>query len=544
MKFRKFIAASTRDCLRMMREALGADAMIVSTRRTTAGVEVVGIRAQDMPTADEVGGEVAHAAVASAPAADAPQGEQAIRPALWDGMEDESVRLSPAARVLALHGETAERAAPAPQVPPEAAVSEPPRAEWPRLQEGQISHLVRAGGDYADPAHAMAVAAAEGGADKPVLRLGASRPPADKRAAPRAGGPAERPARPAAPAAPARPAVPAAVTARLDEQDRAELASRVADPIVSEMRSMRDWLAHQMDAMTWRDSTQRHPLRRELWRRMVDCGFTPELARSVASRLPATQGVDEVDRWLAEVLVRNLACVDAEASIVAQGGRYAIVGPTGVGKTTTTAKIAAHCVVRYGAGALGLISTDQNRIGAVDQLHTFGRILGVEVYAAKGASDLDVLLASMTDRKLVLIDTAGVSQRDTHMARHLQAISAEGVKRLLVIPGGSHAEQAEDIVNGYSAGGLAGMVVSKLDEAVRLGGVLDAAIRHRVPLHYMTNGQRVPEDIHVANARLLVHRALRVRNAPVFALEAEELDWACAPAVPPIESTPSQPEQA
>jgi len=531
MKFRKFIAASTRDCLRMMREALGADAMIVSTRRTPAGVEVVGIRAQDMPLADETPGDaaVADSTPAMEPAASAPPSA----PALWDDMEDESVRLSPAARVLARHDEAAARPAEPPQPPEQGDL---PLARWPRLQEGQISHLVRSGGDFADPAHAMAVAAADGEAGKPVLRLGLVRHGAEKRP-PRRGMPPSRPGRPAA----QQPAAPA----RLDERDRAELVSRVSEPIVSEMRSMRDWLAHQMDAMAWRDSTQRHPLRRELWRRMVDCGFTPELARTVTSRLPASQADDQGERWLAEVLVRNLACVDADASIVERGGRYAIVGPTGVGKTTTTAKIAAHCVVKYGAGALGLISTDQNRIGAVDQLHTFGRILGVEVYAARGGSDLEVLLASMADRRLVLIDTAGVSQRDTQMAQHLQAIAAEGVQRLLVVPGGSHAEQAEDIVRAYSAGGLAGMIVSKLDEAVRLGGVLDAAIRHRLPVHYMTNGQRVPEDIHAANARLLVHRALRARNAPVFALEAEELEWAsAAPAASWTESVPPQSAEA
>lgn len=577
MTFRKFVAASTRDCLRMMREALGADAMIVSTRRTTAGVEVVGIRAEDMPVAGEIADEAAAAPVLVPAADSAPPHDP--RPALWDDMEDESVRLSPAARVLAGHGEAADRAARAPEpAPPLAAPSaaqagrvqaqaghsqpriehakaqaghakpqveplkpqielpEPPLARWPRLKEAQIPHLVRTGGDFADPAHAMAVAAAGGTGSKPVLRLGAGRPEAAKeKGAARKSGPVEPRG---------QPVRSGPVTARLDEGERAELASRVADPIVSEMRSMRDWLAVQMDAMAWRDSIQRHPQRRELWRRMVDCGFTPELSRSVAARLPAEQGADECERWLAQVLVRNLACVEADASIVEQGGRYAIVGPTGVGKTTTTAKLAAHCVVRYGTAALGLISTDQNRVGAVDQLHTFGRMLGVEVYAAKGASDLDVLLASMADRKLVLIDTAGVSQRDTRMAQHLRAVSADGVGRLLVVPGGSHAEQAEDIVRAYSAGGLAGMVVSKLDEAVRLGGVLDAAIRHRLPLHYMTNGQRVPEDIHVANARLLVHRALRVRNAPVFALEAEELDWACAaPAMPWADPAP-QPAQA
>lgn len=545
MKFRKFIAASTRDCLRMMREALGADAMIVSTRRTTAGVEVVGIRAEDMPLAGEtVDGAVPAAPV---PAADAVT-PQTARPALWDDMEDESVRLSPAARVLAGRDEAAGQRVQEPEpvsppslpqveaVEPRAGDPEPPLARWPRLKDSQIPHLVRTGGDFADPAHAMAVAAADEAGSKPVLRLGGGRPESGKgKGAARGTG---------AGSVESRERAPGPVAARLDEGERAELASRVAAPIVSEMRSMRDWLAVQMDAMAWRDSTQRHPQRRELWRRMVDCGFTPELSRSVASRLPAEQGVEECERWLAQVLVRNLACVEAEASIIERGGRYAIVGPTGVGKTTTTAKLAAHCVVRYGTAALGLISTDQNRVGAVDQLHTFGRMLGVEVYAAKGSSDLDVLLASMADRKLVLIDTAGVSQRDRQMAEHLRSVSADGVERLLVVPGGSHAEQAEDIVRAYSAGGLAGMVVSKLDEAVRLGGVLDAAIRHRLPLHYMTNGQRVPEDIHVANARLLVHRALRVRNAPVFALEAEELDWASAAPVSPLADPAPQPTQA
>ncbi|MDX3904119.1 MAG: flagellar biosynthesis protein FlhF [Pigmentiphaga sp.] len=532
MKFRKFVAASTRDCLRMMREALGADAMIVSTRRTTAGVEVVGIRAQDMPNTGDDGQADPPAAGPETPAA------SVSSPALWDDMEDESVRLSPAARVLAQHGDEASRA----EAPPLSPLPQPPgrtdlpRAQWPRLEQDDIRHLVRGERDFADPAHAMAVAAAEGVSGKPVLRLGLVRPEAEKRRR----APAGRAAPGGAPGGP--PAPPAA---RIDERDRDALAHRVSEPIVSEMRSMRDWLAHQMDAMAWRDSTQRDPRRRELWRRMVDSGFTPELARTVAARLPASQPDTQVDRWLAEVLAGNLACVGAEAGVIEQGGRYAVVGPTGVGKTTTTAKIAAHCVVKYGAGALGLISTDQNRIGAVDQLHTFGRILGVEVYAARGVSDLEVLLASMADRRLVLIDTAGMSQRDTQMGQHLQAIAAEGVQRLLVVPGGTHAEQADDIVRAYSAGGLAGMIVSKLDEAVRLGGVLDAAIRHRLPLHYMTNGQRVPEDIHAANARLLVHRALRARHAPVFALDAEELEWACsAPPAPGAQAVPSQPAQA
>ncbi len=504
MTFRKFVAATTRDCLRMMREALGADAMIVSTRRTSGGVEVVGIRSQDMPGMAE---EPAQKTTApEEPAAVNPQtsGDEVAGITLWDHIEDEPVRLSPAARVLAQQDEHDLTETVEPQ--------DLPLADWPRIQPQQIPHLVRAENLGSEHRHdVVALSSAP-------LRQTPSRSEENLR----------RSMEVESELAPMESVLPTVQGVRtFDGEERAALASQVSEPIMSEMRSMRGWLERQMDIMSWRDCTQREPQRRSLWQRLIDAGFTPELARTVAARLPQDYSKEQADRWLVEVLVRNLACVSTESSIVEQGGRYTIVGPTGVGKTTTTAKIAAHCVVKYGAASLGLISTDQHRIGAVDQLRTFAKILGVEVYVARGASDLEVLLASMADRRLVLIDTAGVSQRDEQMNQHLQAITVEGVQRLLVVPAGSHAEQTEDIVRGYSAGGLAGMIVSKMDEAVRLGGALDAAVRHRIPLHYMTNGQRVPEDLHTANARLLVHRALRARNAPVFALDAEELVWAC-----------------
>ena len=514
MTFRKFVAATTRDCLRMMREALGPDAMIVSTRRTSGGVEVVGTRGDPLPE-DAV--PVPQAAPVQAPSA-AAQASYAAN--LWDRMDDEPVRLSPAARVLAQQDNEEDYA-------PEAA--DLPLASWPRIPERQISHLVRSSRtEYANAVHAAAVSAADDVVQaKPVVRLNGA--PAQQSESERVMrqsmgfyAPAESPVPP-----PAVAAVPG--VARLDEDDRVALANEVSEPIMSEMRSMRGWLERQMDVLAWRDTTQRNPMRRVLWSKMVDSGFTPELARTVVTHLPEDLAGEEADQWLVNVLVRNLMTADPLLNMVEEGGRYAIVGPTGVGKTTTTAKIAAHCVVKYGAASLGLITTDQHRIGAVDQLHTFGQILGVEVYAARSAQDLEAILGGMADRRLVLVDTAGMSQRDDHMADHLKALAVSDVKRVLVMPGATHAEQAEDIVQAYSAGGLAGMIVSKLDEAVRLGGVLDASIRHRVPLQFVTNGQRVPDDLHAASAQLLVHRALRPRSSPVFALDATELDWACMP---------------
>ncbi|GAA4344363.1 flagellar biosynthesis protein FlhF [Pigmentiphaga soli] len=522
MAFRKFVAASTRDCLRMMREALGGDAMIVSTRRTAGGVEVVGVRAQDLPDAAAL--RTASAVERAAGAGRAEAAAQAPRPAanLWDGIEDDAVRLSPAAKVMA------ERDRPQPGP---ASAARLPLANWPRVPENHIAHLVRSRREYASVAHELAV---NSGGSKPVVNLAAAQSESERRLRQTLGADEA-----------AEEASPTGRAPVLDSEERAELANQVSEPIVTEMRSMRSWLKHQIEIMAWRDATQRDSRRRVSWRVLVDAGFTPALARTIASRLPEGHGEEHAQQWLTEVLVRNLHTVGAENGIIERGGRYAIIGPTGVGKTTTAAKIAAHCVVKYGAASLGLITTDQNRIGAVDQLRIFGQILGVQVYTARGEEDLDTILAGMADRRLVLIDTAGLGQRDEQIAEHQRMLAGAGVERLLVLPAGSHAEQAEDIVQAYGADGLAGLVVSKLDEAVRLGGALDAAIRYRLPLFYVTNGQRVPEDIHAANARLLAYRALRVRNASVFALDPEELDWAHMPSsMPPPVATQAQPAHA
>src|SRR5690606_16882978 len=339
--------------------------------------------------------------------------------------------LSAAARVLSQH----------PMRPDERVEPDNlPLASWPRLAEQQIPHLIRVEGREG-PRVAEQTAKKKQAAD------------AKRQAA--ASSSSEQAAEPSPPA-------------QLDPTEHNKIAQEVSAPIVSEMQAMREWMALQMEALSWRDSAQSNPLRRYLWCRMVDAGFTPELARTVAARFP--QGLDkpQCERWLVEVLVRNLECVAAEASIVEKGGRYAILGPTGVGKTTATAKLAAHCVVKYGAHSLGLISTDQTRIGAVDQLRTFGQLLGVEVYVARGAQDLESLLAGMSDRRLVLIDSAGVGQRDENLARHLSALQVEGVQRLLALPGATYAEQAEDVIKAYGEAGLMGLIVSKLDEAVRL----------------------------------------------------------------------------
>jgi flagellar biosynthesis protein FlhF len=202
-----------------------------------------------------------------------------------------------------------------------------------------------------------------------------------------------------------------------------------------------------------------------------------------------------------------------------------------VGKTTTIAKLAARCVVRNGAASLGLITTDSYRIAAHDQLRIYGKILNVPVHAVKDTGDMIATLAKMRDKKTVLIDTIGMSQRDQLVVEQSEMLTACGVevKRLLLLNATANAATLDEVIGAYSKGGLHGCVVTKLDESASLATALDCAIRHRLTLHYVTNGQCVPEDIHLPNPDYLLHRALRPAiNTNTHGLHEEDFPLAVA----------------
>lgn len=257
---------------------------------------------------------------------------------------------------------------------------------------------------------------------------------------------------------------------------------------------------------------------------LMDNGFSPMLARRVMEKFPqGLQGRDAQD-WLQAVLVRNLQCARHDQDPVTVGGVYAFVGPTGVGKTTTIAKLAARALVRHGAGQVALISADNYRIGALDQLDWYGRMLGLPVRRVKDQPELRAALAEFADRKLVLIDTAGMSQRDSHVAEQQALLREEGVRRVVLLNAGAQAETLDDVVRAYLGDvppSEALAIITKLDEAVKLGGVVDCAVRRRLGLLYVTTGQRVPEDLHPAHARYLVDKAMRHAHSPVFTRQAE-----------------------
>ncbi|HTD05369.1 ATP-binding cassette domain-containing protein, partial [Undibacterium sp.] len=233
------------------------------------------------------------------------------------------------------------------------------------------------------------------------------------------------------------------------------------------------------------------------------------------------------------ILAHNLATIGNENEILEKGGVYALVGPTGVGKTTTTAKLAARCVMRHGPAKLALITTDAYRIGGYEQLRIYGKILGVMVHAVKDESDLRIALSELKNKHTVLIDTVGVGQRDKMVTEQAAMLSGAGndVKRLLCLNATSTGETLSEVVRAYQGSGLAGCILTKLDEAATIGGALDIMIRQKLSTFYVASGQRVPEDLHVANKNYLIDRAFKLkRETASFMYKDEELPMLMATA--------------
>jgi flagellar biosynthesis protein FlhF len=289
---------------------------------------------------------------------------------------------------------------------------------------------------------------------------------------------------------------------------------------------MRSMLESQLAEISWSTTQQKQPQKAEVLREMLATGISATLARFLVNKMPEGQNVQQGIEWVKSILARNLTTISNENEILEKGGVYAIVGPTGVGKTTTTAKLAARCVMRHGPSKLALITTDGYRIGGFEQLRIYGKILGVMVHAVKDETDLRIALEELKGKHTVLIDTVGVSQRDKMVTDQVAMLSAAGtdVKRLLCLNATCTGETLSEVVRAYQGGGLAGCILTKLDEAATIGGALDIAIRQRLALYYVASGQRVPEDLHVANKQYLIDRAFKLkRETAAFRYLDEEL---------------------
>ncbi|CAM5794131.1 flagellar biosynthesis protein FlhF [Rhizobacter fulvus] len=477
MNVKRFTARTSRDALVLVRQALGEDAVVLSTKPSVDGVEVLAMAPEGMKQIERMA-----AATPAAPAKPAARAAVQAEPAPTEVTDDvaqlsmSTLSFQDYVRDRMLRRRSAalapEAAAPV-REEPRAAARPAPATERHSVLEQRMSSpapapLLREPPVLSDPMPVFADHAVNAAASQ------------------------------------------AAQVARRDQED-----------MMSELRSMKGLIEERFGALAFMEKLNRQPAQARLTQKLLDCGFSPALIRKIGDSLP--MDVTDEATWAAGVLERNLLTAEAESPLEDQGGVYALVGATGVGKTTTTAKIAAAFAAKYGANNLGLITLDAYRIGAHEQLRAYGRILGVPVHTAHDRASLEDLLELLAGKKMVLIDTAGMAQRDTRTRELLDMLSHREIRKLLVINAASQGETIEDVLISYHAPVCAGIVLSKMDEAVKLGPALDAMIRMKLKVIGVANGQRVPEDWHRLSANALVHRALRAGGSSAYKLDASDV---------------------
>jgi flagellar biosynthesis protein FlhF len=303
------------------------------------------------------------------------------------------------------------------------------------------------------------------------------------------------------------PADYATLAQRFAAQDHNQVNHLQAD-VNEELRTLRRMLETQLATLAWNDLTRRAPIQTELLRQLTGLGIAHDLCGELVSQLPQRMELAEAHRLSLAMLARRIETVGERW--MESGGIVAMVGPTGVGKTTLIAKLAARWVLRNGPRDLALISTDCIRIGAQEQIHTLGRLLGVPAYAIDGAADLAETLDHVGDRRLVLIDSAGLSQRDPRLADELTTLAnaSDRLETSLVISAASQAGAIEEALEKFVPARPTTCSVTKLDEATSLGGTMSALIRAKLPLAYLSDGQQVPEDLSPARSHQLIARAV------------------------------------
>ncbi len=297
------------------------------------------------------------------------------------------------------------------------------------------------------------------------------------------------------------------------------------EPTLMEMRgeikTLRGLMETQLAGLSMQEQQIHNPFQYELKQRLARFGLGSRLTNELIGSLTKDGSEDELWRRLLGKIAVKLSVTDDD--ILTHGGAVALVGPTGVGKTTTVAKLAARFALRHGARSVALISTDNYRIGAHEQLKAYARILDVPIRFANSAENLQSALDYFCDKRLVLIDTAGMSQRDLRLSEQFSVLNGERdrVRSYLVASTTSRLSGLQEVVRGYKRLDLSGCILTKVDESTCLGHALDVLIQNQLSVAYVSDGQRVPEDLQPARAHTLVSRSVAVMQESTDLLEDE-----------------------
>jgi len=279
----------------------------------------------------------------------------------------------------------------------------------------------------------------------------------------------------------------------------------------SEIKSLRGLLVNQLSGLAWENESKYHPVRARVLQRLIALGLSPKLARTISELLDESEDIDHVWRTALGHLA-HLVPVHDDTILNKKRNVVAIVGATGVGKTTTVAKLAARYLLRHGKGRVGLITTDNYRVAAHEQLRNYAKIMGAPMRVASDIDSLQDAMAAFHSKELVLIDTAGMSQRDMRLNEQLSLLNESGhdIQVYLTLAANTQRGVMTEVTRSFTPVKLAGLILTKVDETTSLGGGLSIAAEQNIPIAYMSDGQKVPEDLHLARAHTLVSRAVTI----------------------------------
>jgi flagellar biosynthesis protein FlhF len=522
----KFIAANTAEALKLIRTELGSDAMVLSTKDTDQGVEIIAITSQDLANLSS------HSeAVESFSAEVSPFSERSIA---QSGLSDKFEN------AIARRAQT-----PDPKlrsdIPAGSLRRNPARAGRPIRAPGSeaflptsfndVERIHRNDSSVINPSNNDAIfnasAAANAKAAQDIAALNSARVAALNAAQAHRNPEALQKA--VAPSAPSTPSAPPPVA---NSGALESASSPKVEKLLTEISEVKYLLQSHVASNFWGSIQQENKHVTEIVKHLLNSGFSPKLCAEIARNMPEDLSVPALIKNAREQ-VKCMIKTSHAFDIFDRGGVFAFIGPTGVGKTTTVAKIAARCVLRYGRNQVALLTTDTYRIGAQEQLKTFAKILGLSLTAVRDSDDLAAKIKEFSNRKIVILDTAGVSQRDTLMIEQslLLQHGSNKARRILVMSSTTDLRTQEEVINLHNqamlnANGekLDSVIITKIDEAAHLAPVIDSVIRHDLSVMFVSNGQRVPEDLSQPDINYLSHRATATRAfSETFSITDEQV---------------------
>ncbi|GAL14472.1 flagellar biosynthesis protein FlhF [Vibrio astriarenae] len=481
MKIKRFFAKDMRSALLQVKEELGDDAVIMSNKRVAGGVEIVA--AIDAEPASRASANKSVPAVRqqqySAPARKPERQLDEDRVSLNRGSDKTSSSMTQRFANMLKHYKS-----------PESDEELPPSEN-----EDSLTALLRRQSDarHAHDDHA------------PISRFGKD----EAHGALKADSPFSKLLSDSRPSSQT-----SRIAAKLDpsrferHQADSNVSAEELENMREEMASIRRLLEHQVSGLMWQEVERREPLRAMLIKRLTRMGLSEELSDQLACYIPEDTPPPKAWKALLGLVADQIPVSNSD--ILRKGGVVALLGPTGVGKTTTIAKLAARAAMEYGSENVALVTTDTYRIGAHEQLAIYGRIMGCPVRVAKDSDELADVIYQLRNRRLILVDTAGMGQRDVRLSEQLDTLmqeSGEVIHSYLVLPATAQRKVLQETIDHFKRIPLSGCILTKLDESLSLGEFLGVIVQNALPVAYIANGQRVPEDIVLAQPKYMVAKA-------------------------------------